>query len=252
MSIGALLFLCAAGFIGALVDAIVGGGGLITIPALLAVGLPTHMALGTNKFGSSLGTIASAYHYYKGGKVNTKLIKKLVPFSALGAMIGVSTVMLISPDFLKKLIIVLVFVIGGYTLFKKELGMESKFSGFTKKSIACGMAMALIIGFYDGFFGPGTGSFLIISLIGLYGFDFLQASANTKLLNLTSNLVALSLFILHGKVVFSIGIPMALAMIAGAKVGAHIAIKGGSRYVKPAFVAMTFLLAVKMTYESFF
>lgn len=124
---------CIAGFIGAVVDAIVGGGGLVTTPALLAIGLPTHIALGTNKFASTMGIISSAYHYYKSGHMNGRLLKFILPFSFVGSAIGVLAVLAIDPEFLKKIIIVLVLLIGAYTIFHKDLGLKNKFKGLTKR-----------------------------------------------------------------------------------------------------------------------
>ncbi len=195
-----IIVACTAGFFGAVVDAIVGGGGLITTPALLAIGMPTHLALGTNKFASSMGTISSSYHFYKSGNVNFKMLKYMLPFSLIGSMLGVLAVLAMEPDFLKVLIIIMVIIIGTYTLVKKDLGLKDCFTGLTKKKIALGIGLALMLGFYDGFFGPGTGSFLIFGLIHIFGYDFKKASANSKLMNLFSNITALVLFVLNGKI----------------------------------------------------
>lgn len=246
-----LFFICTAGFMGALVDAIVGGGGLITTPALLAAGLPVHLALGTNKFASSMGTFSSAYHYFKSGNVNFKVLKYLLPFSLIGSSIGVMTVLAIDPEFLRVLIIFLVIIIGLYTLLKKDLGLHNKFKGITKGKIALGIMVALVLGFYDGFFGPGTGSFIIFALISIFGFDFKKASANSKLMNLTSNATALFLFLINGQIWFYVAIPMALSMILGAKVGAELAIRKGATFIKPVFILVSFSLVIKMSMDLF-
>ncbi len=249
MSLLSIIIVCLAGFFGAVVDAIVGGGGLITTPALLAVGLPIHLALGTNKFASTMGTFSSSYHYYKSGNVNMKLLKYLLPFSAIGSAIGVFSVLALNPDFLRVLVIVLVFIIGGYTLIKKDLGLVDRFSGINKKKIKKGTMLAFPLGFYDGFFGPGTGSFIIFGLISIFGFDFKKASANAKLMNLTSNVVAFLLFLTHGKIMFQVAIPMAICMAIGAKVGAHLAIKKGAGFIKPVFILVSFALVIKMIFD---
>jgi len=249
MSLLSIIIVCLAGFFGAVVDAIVGGGGLITTPALLAVGLPIHLALGTNKFASTMGTFSSSYHYYKSGNVNMKLLKYLLPFSAIGSAIGVFSVLALNPDFLKVLVIVLVFIIGGYTLIKKDLGLVDRFSGINKKKIRKGTMLAFPLGFYDGFFGPGTGSFIIFGLISIFGYDFKKASANAKLMNLTSNVVAFLLFLTHGKIMFQVAIPMAICMAIGAKVGAHLAIKKGAGFIKPVFILVSFALVIKMIFD---
>ncbi|MEA1974794.1 MAG: TSUP family transporter [Bacillota bacterium] len=249
MSLISIIIICFAGFFGAIVDAIVGGGGLITTPALLAVGLPIHLALGTNKFASSMGTLSSSYHYYKTGNVNFKMLKYLLPFSLIGSTFGVLSVLSLNPDFLRVLVIVLVIVIGGYTLLKKDLGLVDEYNGISTKKIVFGIALALPLGFYDGFFGPGTGSFLIFGLISIFGFDFKKASANSKLMNLMSNTTALFLFLIHGKVMFEVAIPMAISMAIGAKVGAHLAVEKGASFIKPIFIVVSFLLVVKMTFD---
>lgn len=244
-----ILIICLAGFFGALVDAIVGGGGLITVPALFAVGLPPHTVLGTNKFASSMGTISSSYHYYKSGNVNLKILKFLLPFSLIGSALGVSAVLETQPDFLRVTVIFMVLIIGLYTLLKKKLGMDDHYSGYTRKMIAYAIVLALVVGFYDGFFGPGTGSFIIFGLIGIFGFDFKKASANAKLMNFTSNISALFLFLVNGEVMFKYGIPMAISMAIGARVGTHLAVTKGAKFIKPVFVIVSFLLVMKMGYD---
>jgi len=246
-----IILVCVAGFLGAMVDAIVGGGGLITIPALMATGMPTHFALGTNKFASSMGTISSAYHYYKSGEVNLKLLKYLLPLSLIGSAIGVYSVLLIDPEFLKSLIVVMVLIIGTYTLVKKDLGLINNFTGLTKKKIILCMVLALGLGFYDGFFGPGTGSFIIFGLIHIVGYDFKKASANSKFMNFTSNFTALILFLVNGRILFAYGVPMAISMVIGAKVGAALAVKNGAKFIKPVFILVSFALVLKMVLEMF-
>jgi uncharacterized protein len=249
MEVSLIVLICLAGFLGAVVDAIVGGGGLITIPALLATGMPTHLALGTNKFASSMGTISSSYHYYRSGEMSFKVLKYLLPFSLIGSAIGVLTVLAIEPDFLRGFIIIMVLAIGLYTLIKKDLGIHNTFSRLTKKKILIAMVLALGLGFYDGFFGPGTGSFIIFGLIGIFGYDFKKASANSKLMNFTSNFTALVLFLLNGQIMFKYGIPMAFSMIVGGKVGAHFAVSKGAKFIKPVFLLVSFVLVIKMTFD---
>jgi len=244
-----IILACVAGFFGAVVDAIVGGGGLITTPALLAIGLPTHLALGTNKFASSMGTLSSSYHFYKSGNMNFKMLKYMLPFSLVGSIMGVLAVLAIQPDFLRVLIIILVVVIGTYTVVKKDLGLIDNYTGITRKKIAFGIFLALILGFYDGFFGPGTGSFLIFGLIHIFGYDFKKASANSKLMNLFSNTTAFILFLINRKIVFAVAIPMSISMIIGARVGARLAISKGATFIKPVFVIVSFALVIKMIFD---
>lgn len=244
-----IFIICLAGFFAALVDSMVGGGGLISLPALIATGMPTHLALGTNKLASTTGASSSTYHYFKSGNLNKKILFALVPLSFIGSAIGVNAVLSINPDFLKVLIIFLVAIIGIYTLVNKNLGMEDRYVDASPKQLWKGRGMAGIIGFYDGFFGPGTGSFLIFTLIHIFGLDFKKAAANGKVLNLTSNLAAIILFLANGQVAFEYGIPMAISMIFGARVGTHLAVTKGSTFIKPIFVIVSFTLIAKMGYE---
>lgn len=240
------VLICIIGFFAAMVDSMVGGGGLISLPALIATGMPTHLALGTNKFAASSGAISSSLSYLKSGNVNKKLMKILFPCSLIGSAIGVKVVLGLNPDFLKAIIIFLVAIIGVYTLINKDLGLKNNYSEPTGKKKIKGVGLASFFGFYDGFFGPGTGSFLIFGLIHIFGFDFKNAAANAKVLNLASNFTAALIFLINGQVAFKYGIPMAISMIIGAKVGTHMAIKGGSKFIKPIFVIVSFVLVVKM------
>ncbi|MCT4662656.1 MAG: TSUP family transporter [Tissierellales bacterium] len=243
------LVICVAGFLGAMVDAMVGGGGLITLPALISTGMPIHIALGTNKFSASCGAISSVIHYYKSGTLNERLMKILIPCTFIGSVIGVNTVLMINPNFLKALVIVMVVIIGVYTLVNKNLGIEYKYEQPTKKKLVKGGLLSSIVGFYDGFFGPGAGSFYIFSLIKVFGLDFKHAAGNGKTLNATSNIAALVIFLFSGNIKFEYAIPMAISMIIGARVGTMLALKNGSKFIKPVFVIVSFVLVAKMGFE---
>lgn len=245
-----VIFLCLGGFLASFVDSIAGGGGLISMPVLLISGLPTHLALGTNKFASSCGSFTSAYRYYKSGKTTIELLKKLLPFTILGCILGVKCVLSISDEFLNLLVFIMIVAVTIYTYTKKDLGTEDKFKELTDKNIKLGMLMAFLLGFYDGFFGPGTGTFLTFALIKIYGFDFLHASANTKILNFTSNFIALILFMFSGQILYTVAIPFAISMIIGGYIGAKLAIKKGSTVIKPIFLVMAFGVAIKLIYQS--
>lgn len=245
-----VIFICLGGFLASFVDSIAGGGGLISMPVLLISGLPAHLALGTNKFASSCGSFTSAYRYYKSGKTNVALLKKLLPFTILGCILGVKCVLSISDEFLNFLVFIMILAVTIYTYTKKDLGKEDKFEELTDKNIKSGMLMAFLLGFYDGFFGPGTGTFLTFALIKIYGFDFLHASANTKILNFTSNFIALILFIFSGQILYTVAIPFAISMIIGGYIGAKLAIKKGSTVIKPIFLVMAFGVAIKLIYQS--
>ncbi|MBC2723698.1 MAG: TSUP family transporter, partial [Desulfosporosinus sp.] len=202
-----LTIICTLGFIAAMVDAIAGGGGLISLPALLMVGVPPHLALGTNKFAASLASLNSSITFARSGKVHFPLVKWQITFTLIGALLGAWAVLRVSSDFLNKAVLFLILLVGIYTLVHNNLGMENKFKGLSRSKILLGCLFAVILGFYDGFFGPGTGSFLIFSFIALFGFDFVAASANSKVLNFTSNIASLMMFAWNGKIVYSYGIP---------------------------------------------
>lgn len=245
-----LFIICILGFVAAMVDAIAGGGGLISLPALLMVGVPPHLALGTNKFAASLASLNSSITFARSGKVHFPLVKWQIPFTLIGAFLGAWTVLRVSSDFLNKAVLFLILFVGIYTLFHKNLGIENKFKELSFSRIVAGCLFALIFGFYDGFFGPGTGSFLIFSFIALFGFDFVVASANSKVLNFTSNIASLLLFAWNGKILLLYGIPMAIFMILGSYVGTKLAIHRGVVIVKPLFVIMSLLVAAKLIFQN--
>lgn len=245
-----VVFLCIASFAAAAVDSIAGGGGLISLPAILAVGVPPHLALGTNKFASSFGSFTSAFTFIRSGKVFVPLMKFTLPCTLVGSVLGVLTALKIDQRFLQIIILVLIFATAIYTIAKKDFGSENKFTGLTRKNIIQGGIFAFGLGFYDGFFGPGTGSFLIFLFISVFRFDFTIAAGNSKVLNFTSNIASLLMFALNGKILYLAGIPMALAMIVGARVGSKIAIKNGAKIIKPIFVTIALALTMKLLYSS--
>ncbi|HWQ29630.1 MAG TPA: TSUP family transporter [Negativicutes bacterium] len=244
------ILLCIAGFVGAAVDAIAGGGGLITLPAILAAGVPPHFALGTNKFASSFGAITSAYTFTREGKVYIPLMKYAVPCTLVGSAIGVLTALKLDQGFLRIVILVLIFATAIYTVAKKDFGSEDRFVGLTRKNIVQGCIFAFSLGFYDGFFGPGTGSFLIFLFISIFGFDFTIAAGDSKVLNFVSNFTSLVMFAINGKIYYMLGIPVGLAMIIGARVGSKVAIKNGAKVIKPIFVTIALVLTVKLLVDT--
>ncbi|WP_366018323.1 sulfite exporter TauE/SafE family protein [Thermanaeromonas sp.] len=236
------LFIAATGFLAGFIDSVVGGGGLISIPALLLTGLPPDLVLGTNKFAGTMGTLTSAASFTFSGKVDLSLIKYLIPFSALGAVLGARTVIYIPPHILKTLITLLLLGVAIYTLLKKDWGnVSSYYLKAKKKIIWSGIMVAVGLGFYDGFFGPGTGSFLIFIFL-LFGFDFVAAAGNAKVLNFASNTAALITFMLMDAVNYHYGVTMGVAMVAGALIGSRLAIRKGTSYVRLMFILITFTL----------
>ena len=247
-SISIILIIMAIGFLAAFIDAVVGGGGLISIPTLLAVGLPPSVALGTNKLASVFGSMTSAIRFIRSGKVDLKLVGRLfVPVFIL-AMLGASLATFLPAQLLKPIVIVILTLVLFYTIFKKDWGDVRRVQSFTVKKAILITILLSLIGFYDGFLGGGTGSFMMFILL-MFGFDFLGAAGNAKVLNFASNLGALILFMILGEVNYLYGLIMAASMIAGSYVGAMFAIKQGVGYVKVLFIVVTALLILKNAYD---
>lgn len=244
-----IIFLCMAGMLAAFVDSIAGGGGLISLPAYLLAGVPPHFALGTNKFASTAGSFFSTLGYAKSSKINFRLLKFAVPATILGAILGVQTVLRLSQDFLYPFVSVMILVVGVYTVMKKDLGAVNGFTTITNRKIIFGTLVGFVFGFYDGFFGPGTGSFLIFIFIRFFKYDFIHASGNSKLINFTSNITSLVMFALNGKINYAIGLPVALFMIIGSNIGTRLAIKNGAKFIRPIFVTMSLAVFVKLIYQ---
>ncbi|MGE8205567.1 TSUP family transporter [Heyndrickxia sp. NPDC080065] len=243
-----LLFLIATGFLASFIDAVVGGGGLISIPALLFVGLPPSTAIATNKLASSMGSLTSTISFIRSGKVNFRLVSKLFPITLIGALFGAYIVKHVSSEILKPLVLTLLITVAIYTILKKEWGKDSKYRGMTKTKAVLFALVIFLIGFYDGFFGAGTGAFLLFSFL-MIGFDFVQSAGNAKVLNFASNLAALFMFLYLGIVNFSYGIPMGIAMILGAIIGSNFAIKKGVSYVRVLFILVTLFLIGKNIFD---
>lgn len=231
-------FLLLMGFVSAFFDAVVGGGGLISVPALLFVGLPPAAALGTNKLASSIGAFTSTMNYLKSGKINLSLVKYLFPLAVLGSILGTATLRAVPSSFMRPLVVVMLVAVAIYTLVKKNVGQVSTFSAVTSKVLVVGAVVAAILGFYDGFFGPGTGSFLTITFT-LLGFDFVQAAGNAKALNFGSNIAALMTFLFLHVIHFEYGLIMAVGMVLGAMAGSQFAIRKGPAVVRPLFILVT-------------
>ncbi|MCX6555121.1 MAG: TSUP family transporter [Candidatus Aminicenantes bacterium] len=237
-------------FLAGVVDSIAGGGGLLSVPAYMAAGLPPHSVLGTNKFSSSFGTFFATLRYHQHGLIDSRVALLSAFFALGGSFLGARTVLLIHPDFLRYLLIVLIPVIAAFTLFNRSLGQHdhSQLQARGRKYSLAAVA-ATLIGFYDGFFGPGTGTFLILFYTLVLKYDFVTANANTKVVNLASNIAAVTTFIVNSKVIYSIGIPAAVAGIAGNLLGAKLVIKRGSNIIRPIFILVLILLLVKIVYD---
>jgi hypothetical protein len=248
ISLETVLFLLAAGFLAAFIDSSVGGGGLISLPALLLTGMPPGIALGTNKLGSSISSLTSTISFLLSGKVDVKLVRWLFPLSALAAAFGSFLVTHVPSEFLRPLVTVMLVAVAVYTLFKKNWGERSTYRGLTRFTAIGAAVFSISLGFYDGFFGPGTGSFLIFAFL-LLGFDFVAAAGNAKVLNFASNAGSLIAFMALGQVHLAYGLIIGAAMVAGALAGSRLAIRRGVSYVKPLFIVVTSLLIGKQVWD---
>lgn len=242
-----------ASLLAGFVDAIVGGGGLVLLPALFAT-FPTAQPatlMGTNKSASVWGTGIATWQYSRRVQIPWQAMLPAAAAGFVGAFCGAWTVTVISADFLRKLLPLILVLVLIYTLAKKELGRHHTphLSGRTETLAAC--AIGLTIGFYDGFFGPGTGSFFVFLFVRLLGYDFLNASVSAKLLNLATNIAALILFAAKGHVWWHFALPLAVANVVGSMLGAHMALKHGTGFVRGIFIFVVSALILKTGYDAF-
>lgn len=243
-----LILLISFGFLAAFVDSVVGGGGLISLPALLFAGLNPAAAVATNKLARTMGSLTSSISFYRSGQLEIRSVLKYFPLAFVGSLFGAWTVHLINPALLKPLMLVMLAAVAVYTIFKKDWGAVSSVKTLSRTHLLLFMGLLFGIGFYDGFLGPGTGSFLIFSFL-LIGFDFLKAAGNAKFLNLASNVAGLCMFAYLGQIHFVYGFVMGIAQIGGAMLGSRMAIKKGSGFVRTLFIVVTVTLLAKNAYD---
>lgn len=241
-----LLF--AAGLAAGTVDAIAGGGGLITLPALLATGMPVPLALGTAKLQGTFGSGSAAWSFARRGAVNLRECRLGFGLTALGAVGGAFTVRRLDPQFLGALIPWLLGAIVIYMIFRPRLGETSRHHRLENTPFY--LLFGLTLGFYDGFFGPGVGSFWTIAFVTVLGHDFVRAAGHTKVMNFASNLAALAFFAVAGTVQWLPGLVMGAGQLLGGRLGAHLAMTRGARFVRPIFLVMAALVALKLVYAS--
>ena len=253
MSIEIAIFLAIASGFAGFVDAMAGGGGLIQLPALI-VGLPNKelpLILGTNKVPSIFGTTAAARNYFKNIKPDIPLTLSMMGPAFVGSMGGASLAAAVPKDFFKPFIVFLLIAVAIYTWRKPELGMNENLKYTHKKRLALVALIGLLIGFYDGIFGPGTGTFLVFFLVSGIGYAFLKASGTAKLVNISTNAGAILSFQLTGHIWWQLGLLLAFANVTGAIIGSRLAIKGGSPLVRKVFLAVTFLLIARVAWDTF-
>lgn len=242
-----LFILFFTGFAAGTVDAIAGGGGLISLPMLLGVGVPPHMALGTNKLQSVFGTAMATHSYYRHGWLKKQdLIHGLI-YSFLGAILGANISELIHADFLKKIIPILLICVLIYSIFSPKLSEMDTHPKMNQKPFF--IFFGLLLGFYDGFLGPGTGSFWVFALIYFLGFSMTKATAYTKALNLNTNVAALLCFALNNHIDYQIGLYMAIGQVIGGKCGAGLAIKKGANLIRPVFICVVTVTIIVLFYK---
>ena len=227
-------------FLAGFIDSIAGGGGLISLPAYYAVGLPPIYVLGNNKFSSTIGGSFALYEYARKGHIIWKIALLGTAFAIIGSAIGAQIALRFSDYYLKYLLICVIPVLAVLTLRKKNLKSERSISDRAMLCITA--ALGLVVGCYDGFFGPGTGMFLTLGFTILIGLDTLDACGNTKLMNFSSNLAALVTFMINGNVNYRLGIPCLVFSVLGNKIGAKMAIRGGDKVVRPLLVVVLILL----------
>ena len=255
MNISAITYLicCPLLFLAGLVDSIGGGGGLISLPAYLLAGLPVHTAIATNKLSSACGTTVSTVRFIKEGLINWKIAVPSIIAAIIGSSFG-ARLSLVIPETILVYILILVLPLTAFIVLNRKIFKDNGDSAVTVDMRTCVTAViaALFIGFYDGFYGPGTGTFLIIAFTVFAHLGVKTANGQTKAINLTTNITSLVIFILHGQVLFAVGIPCALCNMAGNYIGSGLVMKNGIKVVRPSIMVVLGLLAVKIVTEQVF
>ncbi|WP_396197151.1 sulfite exporter TauE/SafE family protein [Flavobacterium sp.] len=248
-----IIFLCLASFVAGFVDAIVGGGGLIQTPIALVLlpNISIASVIGTLKIPGFSGTSMAAYQYLKTTKVNWRLFL-IMAFVSFGfAYLGSSLLNIMQNDFMKPLLFLVLILLLLYTYFKKDFGQFQIEKLTHKQTYIYGIVICVFLGFYDGFIGPGTGSLLIMAFIAILGFDFLQANMYAKLVNLATNFGSITLFVLKGKIIWTIAIPMALCNVTGSWLGARLAISKGNGFIRIFFLIVVGIALLRFGYDVF-
>lgn len=249
-----LLLLCLAAFAAGFVDAIVGGGGLIQIPAMLVLlpGVPVATAIGTTKIPSFCGTSLAAVQYSRKVKLDYKRIALMMLIASPVAFLGSHILTMVSNAFMKPLLLIILIAVAIYTYAKKDFGAHTEHEHTEMEHLLYSIGVSIVFGFYDGFVGPGSGSFLILVFITLLGFDFLKASATAKFVNLSTNIGSIVLFMLSGRILYQIALPMAACNAAGGVLGARLAILRGNTFIRIFFLTIVTVMIVRFAYDIFF
>ena len=238
---------CPLVFLAGFVDSIAGGGGLISLPAYMLAGVPTHTAIATNKLSSAVGTVVSTGRFLKNGYVPIKLSLCAAAMALIGSTIGAHISMLLPEGVLQGMLLAVLPLVAFYVLRNKDMGENEKTGTRTKgQLLAIAMGAALVIGLYDGIYGPGTGTFLLLILTGLGRMDLRSASGATKVINLSSNVAALVTFLVNGQVYWKLGLAASLFSIAGHYTGSGMVTRNGKRIVRPVVLTVLVILFVKI------
>jgi uncharacterized membrane protein YfcA len=247
-----LLLVLVAAFAAGLIDAMVGGGGLIQIPALFAVypSVPPATLLGTSKFAGLFGTISAVARYARQVTIPWRALLPLALFALAMSVGGARLASVVSAEIFRPLVPIMLLAVLVYVLWRKDLGGEHAPRGFAGSHHVVGALLIAAVGFYDGFFGPGTGSLLIFIFVRCYGYDFLHAGAAARAINVATNAAALTYFASHGFVLWYVGAGMAVCNIAGAVVGTRLALRGGSAFVRQAFIVIVGLLILRTAWTA--
>ncbi|MBX9888797.1 MAG: TSUP family transporter [Flavobacteriaceae bacterium] len=248
-----IVLLCVAAFVAGFIDAIVGGGGLIQTPAglVLLPNLPVATVVGTLKIPAFSGTSFAAYQYMKKVTMNWKLLFIMMGLALPSAFLGSTLLIYMSNGFMKPLLLFILSLLAIYTYAKKNFGQHVAKEMSDSQQIINAVLISVIVGFYDGFIGPGTGSFFVVAFIALMGFDFLHASANAKMVNLATNFGSICLFVIKGKIIWAIAIPMAASNAFGGWLGAKLAINKGNGFIRVFFLVVVIATLVRFAYDVF-
>ena len=242
-----LIFLAICAVISGCIDTIAGGGGLISVPALLMVGMPPILSLGTNKLQATFGSFAASYHFLRTKHISYKEVLWGVIYCSIGASFGTISVFFIHPEILKRLLPLLLLAVILYMVFKPQAGKLDRHHRMPSHLFF--LLFGFSLGFYDGFFGPGTGSLWAISLVAIMGFNIRKATMHTKVYNFISNIISLIWFIFAGHIAYTCGLIMAVGQYIGARIGAHLVIHKGTSLIRPLFLSMVSIMTIVVTYK---
>lgn len=245
------LIICPLVFLGGFVDSIAGGGGLISLPAYLIAGLPAHYAIGTNKISSAMGTTLTTWKFWKQGYIKLRLSLLCAVFALIGSTLGANLALLVSDTYFKLILLVVLPLTAFYVFKSKAMETGGKDPLAPGKTALIAAAAAFTIGIYDGFYGPGTGTFLLLILTGLAHMDLNDAAGTTKVINLSTNVAALVTYLVNGKVYLMMGLIAGVFGIAGNWLGTKCFTENGAKIVKPVIFVVLAIFFVRILWEMF-